>query len=464
MSTVRLWPTAALRAVGRIRPEAALRQNRAANGRFERCRGHNVVGYTTGGGSMSSIASTASAPIQPPIQHVFVLMLENRSFDHLFGLSGIPGILTATSENANTYGGTSYPFGGGSPDQMPTDPGHEFTDVVEQLCGADVQLPSGQAYPAVNNSGFASNYATSRTEGNPPQTADVGKIMLGINTATQSPALYALATQFVLCDGWRSSLPGPTWPNRYFVHGASSAGLDHSPTSAEMDEWEAVDGFAYPNGSIFDALVKDNYRLYQDDSGSLFGRVPQVSSIKGISFFDVDDLSHFEAGLATGYTARYTFIEPGYGDIVHGTYEDGSSQHPMDGLAGGDQLAARVYNAIRNSPLWESSLLVILYDEHGGFYDSVQPGAAAPPNDGAPPTLNTNGFLFDVYGVRVPAIVVSPWVAKGQVDHTVYDHGSVLATVEHLFGLSALTNRDRNANNLLALLTTTCRADCSQRI
>lgn len=413
---------------------------------------------------MNANAPTASAPVQTPIRHVFVLMLENRSFDHLFGRSGIPGIVAATSGNSNAYGGTDFPFGGDAPGQMPTDPGHEFTDVVEQLCGAGVQLLNGHAYPPVNNAGFASNYATSRTEGNPPQTADVRKIMLGINTASQSPALYTLATQFILCDGWRSSLPGPTWPNRFFLHGASSAGLDHSPSAAEINEWEALDGFVYPKGSIFDALTHLTYRLYQDDSGTPLGRVPQVSSIKGVSFFDVDDLSHFEADLAAGYNARYTFIEPDYGDIVHGTYENGSSQHPMDGLAGGDRLAARVYNAIRDSPLWDGSLLVILYDEHGGFYDSAKPGAAPPPNDGAAPTLNKNGFLFDVYGVRVPAIVISPWVAQGQVDHTVYDHTSVLATVERLFGLAPLTDRDRNANDLLSLITTTCRADCPQRI
>jgi phospholipase C len=413
---------------------------------------------------MNANAANTPTSAQMPIQHLFVLMLENRSFDHLFALSGIPGIFAATSKNTNTYDGSVYSFGGGAPDQMSSEPGHEFTDVLEQLCGAGVQFQKGQAYPPVDNSGFVSNYATTRTKGIPPQPTDVGKIMQAIDTPNQAPGLYQLATEFVLCDGWHSSLPGPTWPNRYFVHGASSAGLDHSPTSAEMGAWETLDGFAYPKGSIFDALGKGNYRLYQDESGSLPGRVPQVASIKGISFFDVDDLSHFEADLAAGYTARYTFIEPSYGDIVNGTYEGGSSQHPMDGLASGDQLVARVYNAIRNSSLWESSLLVILYDEHGGFYDSVKPGGAVPPNDGAAPTLNRDGFRFDVYGVRVPAIVVSPWVARGQVEHTVYDHSSVPATIERLFNLPPLTGRDRAANNLLSLITTTCRKDCPQRI
>lgn len=413
---------------------------------------------------MSANPTTASTSVQARIQHVFVLMLENRSFDHLFALSGIPGITAATSNNVNTYGGVAYPFGGDAPDQMPTDPAHEFTDVMEQLCGAGAHFQTGQAYPTVDNSGFVSNYATSQTEGTPPQAADVGKIMQGVDPRTRSPALYQLANEFVLCDSWHSSLPGPTWPNRYFLHGASSAGLDHSPLSAEMDVWELCDGFHYPKGSIFDALGEGNYRLYQDQSGALFGHVPQVASLKGISFFDVDDLSHFEDDLKAGYNARYTFIEPGYGDIVQGTYAGGSSQHPMDSLSGGDQLAASVYNAIRNSPLWESSLLVILYDEHGGFYDSATPGVATPPNDGADSTLNKNGFRFDVYGVRVPAIVVSPWVARGYVDHTIYDHASTLASIERLFKLSPLTDRDRTANDLLSLITTTCRVDCPERI
>lgn len=409
--------------------------------------------------------AAAAAGLDQIIKHVFVLMLENRSFDHMFALSGIPGITAATATgNANTYNGSTYAFGGGAPAQMPTDPGHEFTDVVEQLCGAGAQFQKGQPYPPVNNSGFVANYATSRTEGTPPQSGDVDDVMRGVDARTQAPALYQLATQFVLCDAWHSSVPGPTWPNRYFLHGASSAGLDHSPTSAEMGKWEALDGFVYPKGSIFDDLGKDNYRLYQDHLGDPVGRIPQVASIKGISVCDVDDLSRFESDLAADYTARYTFIEPSYGDVVNNTYKNGSSQHPMDSLAAGDQLVARVYSALRNSSLWDNSLFVILYDEHGGFYDSVHPGPATPPNDGAADTLNGSGFAFDVYGVRVPAIVVSPWVAKGSVDHTPYDHSSVLATLERLFNVPPLTDRDRNANDLLSLVTLTCRQDCPQRI
>jgi phospholipase C len=123
----------------------------------------------------------------------------------------------------------------------------------------------------------------------------------------------------------------------------------------------------------------------------------------------------------------------------------------MDGVAGGEALIATVYNAIRNSPLWNQSLLIITYDEHGGFYDSAAPRTVLGPNDGSNSSgLNEYGFTFEQYGVRVPAVVVSPLLASN-VDHTVYDHASVAATVEWLFGLPPLTLRDGNANMILGV-------------
>ena len=404
------------------------------------------------------------ARVRSNIRHVFVLMLENRSFDHVFARSNIPGIQAATSDNGNLYEERFISFQGNAPDTMPSDPGHEFQDVVEQLCGKGTTYSRGSPYPNITNAGFVDNYATSITEGPSPPPEDVDAVMRGLETSSQTPSLYQLATEFILCDAWHSSLPGPTWPNRYFVHGASSANLDASPTSSEIDIFESVDGFSYPRGSIYDALGSGNYRLYQDESGNPLGRIPQVSSIKGISFFDVHNLADFEADLSGDYPYRYTFIEPSYGDVVHGTYEGGSSQHPMNDLAAGDRLVASVYNTLRNSPLWVNSLLVVTYDEHGGFYDSVAPGKATPPNDGADGRLNRNGFDFSVYGVRVPALVISPWVDRGRVEHTLFDHSSIPATLERLFGLQPLTDRDKAANDILPMITSTCRTDCPLRI
>jgi phospholipase C len=148
---------------------------------------------------------------------------------------------------------------------------------------------------------------------------------------------------------------------------------------------------------------------------------------------------------AKSYPYQYTFIEPNYGDVVNGSYEKGSSQHPKDGVANGEALIAKVYESIRNSPLWKSSMLIITYDEHGGFYDHFPPGPAQPPDDGGDKSkYNKYGFTFAQYGVRVPAVVISPLLPKS-VDHTVYDHASVLSTLEWLFGIPALTQRDATA-------------------
>jgi phospholipase C len=398
------------------------------------------------------------------ITNVFLLMLENRSFDNVFGQSGIPGITHATPADSNTYQDVTYPVGSPAPTSMPTDPGHEFQDVFKQLGGPHANYPSGGPYPNINLSGFAANYATSITEGPAPASADIGKIMLGFDTRAQLCVLYQLATEFALCDHWFSSLPGPTWPNRFFVHGASSAGLDHSPTKGQMAGWETPGfGFTYPRGSVFDAVSAAGltWRIYNDDTdaysddpqdGSVFGAIPQVSALKGITLLDANSLTGFAADLQRPYTCEYTFIEPNYGDITS-SYRGGSSQHPMDDVYGGEGLIKAVYEAIRNSPVWDTSLLIITYDEHGGFYDSVAPPAATPPDDGSPGTYNQFGFTFGQLGVRVPAVVVSPWIAAHTVDHTVYDHSSVPATIERLFGLPALTARDAAANDVTPLFT-----------
>jgi len=414
-----------------------------------------------------------------PVTHVFVVMLENRSFDSMFAMSGIKGITAATTKDFNSYKDKTYPVQSSAPLRLPTDPGHEFPDAVEQLCGEKVKYSPGRPFPPIDNSGFVANYATTTDEltGLPPKEA-FGDVMACFATATQLPVLYQLATEFALCDQWHSSLPGLTWPNRFFVHGASSSGMDANPSNTQIGEWQ-VDGFRYPNGSIYDALSKAGipYRFYNDTNGSqvvgqslysddpskgsVVGAVPQVTSLHGVQLVDIYSLEKFASDLQGPYPYPYTFIEPHYGNVRNNTYEGGSSQHPMDNVYGGEHLLAAVYAAIRNSPYWDTSLLIVTYDEHGGLYDCVAPVAATPPGDNPPSGYNVNGFKFDLYGVRVPGIVVSPLIPVGTVDHTLYDHTSVLKTVEDLFGVKPLTKRDAAASSVVKLLSlTTPRTDC----
>ncbi len=396
------------------------------------------------------------------ITNIFVLLLENRSFDHMLGFSGIEGsdavtgaptkVVGLTGDERNSHRGAWHYVRSPFQEPIPVDPAHEFLDVLEQLCGTQAVYAPGKNYPRVKNSGFVSDYAHSHTKDEGNATRNYGQIMNGF-TAEQLPVLTALARNFAVCDGWHASLPGPTFPNRLFAMGASSAGLDHSPATAELLTWETFDGFVFPHGSIFDVLKEKNgddaWRIY---AGSRF---PLVSALKGISLADIRGVDHLANDLKTSpYPYRFTWIEPDYGDMVFGTFRGGTSQHAMDNVAGGEKLIKQVYEAIRNSPLWESSLLIVTWDEHGGFYDHVAPGTAAAPADTRVGSkYNKYGFTFRQLGVRVPAVVVSPRIVRGTIDHRLYDHSSIPKTIEQTFGFNSLTQRDAATNSAGALLT-----------
>ena len=400
-----------------------------------------------------------------PIQHVFVLMLENRAFDHMLGFSAITGTDVNTgaqraiegAAGSNDFQGvpinptTEADFKLNKPPDV--DPGHEFANTVVALCGAGVTYPPGGAYPAIHNSGFIANYAQSKD--GPP--ADPTKIMKCYSEA-RVPIITALAREFAVCDAWFSSLPGPTWPNRFFMHAASSGGLDDSPSGLSSFGNTAFDGYTFNNGTIFDRLEDAciEWRVFAGDS------FPVTLALSGMTLNELDgrihDFDEFaEAVNEADYSAAYTFIEPDYGNDLPPSAEDftcGNSQHPLDDITRGERLIKNVYETIRNSPHWNDSLLLITYDEHGGFYDHVEPPPVTPPGDGVSDADNVfNHFTFDRLGVRVPAVVISPLIERNRIDGTTYDHSSLLATVEAVFGLKALTARDGTASNLLKLLT-----------
>jgi phospholipase C len=170
-------------------------------------------------------------------------------------------------------------------------------------------------------------------------------------------------------------------------------------------------------------------------------------------------MDDFESWLADpDYNARFTFIEPKYNggleiDPSVGEFTCGNSMHPLDDITRGERLIKQTYEAIRNSPHWEESVLIITFDEHGGFYDHMPPPAAIPPGDITVFDEDEFKFKFDQLGPRVPALIISPWVRKATIDSTMYDHTSILATIERLFKMDPLTNRDKNANDFLHLFS-----------
>jgi phospholipase C len=389
------------------------------------------------------------------IKYVFVLMLENRSYDHLLGylkLSGTaPGQAQSVIEAEGLVGVESNPSPsapGGlvhvsptEPDSPGFDPHHEFPDIRTQLTG-QAHSGAGGAYPQpLSLAGFV--------ESNGPE-------VMRCLAPARIPVLAALASEFAVCDHWYSSLPGPTWPNRLFVHAASSGGLCCSPSDA-ASAWKTTFGhYDFQHGTVYDQLTKagKKWRIYHQG-------IPQTLTLAGMGLKylfsdDFRDFEHFPDDLKAGYAIDYTFIEPHYGGLVDTQYSEGNSQHPNGNIQDGEKLIRDVYTALRNSPVWEHSLLVITYDEHGGFYDHVRPPAAvAPGDDSRHAGENSAGEAFDfkTYGVRVPAVVVSPWIAPHTVDQSVLDHSSVSKTLHSLFGTATLTARDAQAKDLCHLLS-----------
>jgi len=434
--------------------------------------GPGISAFNTGGHPLTvTVSIDSSTPgwqvAGQLIHHVFVLMLENRSFDHMLGFSGITGtdavthsqtsVNGLTGTESNDYAGKSYPVTQGADVTMPLDPLHEFLDVLEQLAGPGATYPPGGPYPPIDNSGFVADYAGAGGQANP------GEIMK-CYTASELPVLNALATDFAVCDNWSSSMPGPTWPNRFFAMAPSAGGLDRSPSPDQIVKWETVDGFSFEHGSLFDALSANEHewRIYRGDVGPPAGSLPIAGALKGVQLpRDVWNYSRFASDLQGDYPCEFTWIEPNYGSALDDSYRGGTSQHPVDDITAGEWLIKHTYEAIRNSPVWQSSVLIVTWDEHGGFYDHVHPGAAVQPADKitTPGPVNQFGFVFDRYGVRVPAVIVSPFTPANVIDHRAYDHASIPATVERLFGFPALTQRDAAAADVTTLLSLTSPRD-----
>ena len=414
----------------------------------------------------------------PAIQHVFVLMLENRSYDSIFGLSSFAGTLpggaptTANGLPAQAivnFGRavTRYQLVKGSPYSLGFDPGHEFSDTCVQMCGLaiadadavrnDTLVLGAAGYPPLavdpSTTGFVATY-----EDHGDSVADAFSAF----TPDQLPVLNFLASQFGVCDNWFAAVPGPTWPNRFFMVAGTSSGLDHSPSDAQVLEAVFFDApiFTFPNGTVFSKLPASDWLIVQGD-------VAQTRAIHGMQ----SQLNHFVAmdslltQLADGsLRAKFVFIEPTYD--AKNDFRNGNSMHPAGDVRRGEALVKTLYDAISGSRLWSSSLFVIVFDEHGGFFDHVRPPPAVPPGASENANLKAHNFAFDRFGVRVPAVIISPYVAAGTIDHTLYDHTSILKTVDKLLGLNgilSLTARVRAADDFSKMLAlSVARTDIPQ--
>ena len=399
-------------------------------------------------------------------------MLENRSFDHLLGglksLNDQVAGLTGDEFNYDDPRSPALPKTNVTPASqfavpyaIPFDPAHEFGDVELQLfgprTGGDPTKPPAANPPSdpAPMSGFMFCANTSVKAQGANFAGDARQVMEYF-LPEQVPVLTALARNFALFNWWFSSLPGPTWPNRYFIHAATSGGLAESPSTLHTGEAGLGFGFSFQGGTIYDRVTAagKNWRIYHDG-------LPQAASIASLwpEFINpftrnFREMGNFQADVAAHGLPEYTFIEPNYDSS--GNYLNGNSMHPLNDIRKGELLVKQVYETLRNSAYyWDKTLLIITFDEHGGFYDHVSPPKAVPTGDDSHYANPQQPFKFDRLGVRVPGIVISAYTKAGTVidkdangNPYVVDHTSALATVEKLFNLPPLTQRDKIANTL----------------
>jgi phospholipase C len=326
------------------------------------------------------------------IDHIVVVMMENRTFDHFFGsmtlAEGLPvDGLTGSESNQTTQGDPIAVF---NTDKWihDEDPPHGWT-------ASHAQFANGA------NSGFVTEY---QADGAQEYTE-----VMGYYERAQLPVYYGIADQYVLCDRWFASVMGPTWPNRFYLHCADSGGMQSN---------DSISGIA----SVFDQLADAgvSHRYY-------YANLPFVITYgTPANAPHVAPLSQFYTDAENGELPAFCIIDP----ILTAGPTIGNDDHPPADVRDGQAFISVIHDALASSPHWGRCMLVVIYDEHGGFYDHVPP----------PQTVDANPG-FEQLGFRIPSFVAGGQVRRGCVNGTVFDHASVAATVAVRWGLEPLNAR-----------------------
>ena len=438
-----------------------------------------------------------------PIENIVVLMLENRSFDNVLGAlyANSPTFEGLTFKEVNyTFGSTPVAYtiqnNPNSTAVPPIDPGEAFMDMNLQIygntggSGSEAMsgfvmdyLATSQEFPDIVTSATNICYpALPRMDKSvtPPAAANGQDMMNYFTTAGTSPQLpvtSALAQAFGVSDSWFGSCPTQTFPNRLFLHCGTSGGY--------VDDCEYAENLQvilnFP--SVFELLDNTfgvnnsppNWKVYFHDY-SIAWMIDYVwkafnasQNVNVCSFDNCDFGSNsftptFLDDVANKTLPKYSFIEPRYGNL---TRQIPNSNHPPFDMIDGEALLATIYNALRNSSYWDKLLFIVIYDEHGGCYDHVAPPTnATPPGSNAPVLPNpTYTFPGNRFGPRVPALIISPYVPAGSIFRPAnftpgvnstgvpFDHTSVIATLNEVFGTGTLWDRANAAPGLASLLT-----------
>ncbi len=459
------------------------------------------------------------------IKYIVVLMLENRSYDNVLGgvyldpsnpapegQSKLDGVVLNSVQQSNvdptsSTAGLLYMQAATNTTVPAIDPGEPFEDMAQQIWGLSKKASIGEnptvPGPLGMMGGFTTNYVQQGTGGN---AQDVMTYL----TPDQIPVTAFLAKNFAVSDQWFGSVPTHTYANRAFAHCGGPGVIPPGHVDAGKSFLNDADyylihptdfGFntvALP--SIFDQLelmpLPSNgmppWKIYFHDLANalILQKVYNCSqSETNVNVGTVDDsdwgsglpksfnsvASSFVTDIANNTLAPYSFIEPRYLSNYAPTKVAPNSNHPGVGklpsiehyaptdVTNGEILLATVYNALVKSSLWPNTLLIVTYDEHGGLYDHVSPPQTATEPGPSVPPARFNGYPFNSFGPRVPALIISPWVPAGSTVRPVsvpFDHTTIIKTVWETFNLSTpttpyLTLRDNAAESVLPALSLT---------
>lgn len=402
------------------------------------------------------------AEILSQIEHIVVVMLENRSFDTMLGWLYANGAAPPSQYLGNVaepaqFDGLNHDlwnpqnegfFNGDPPDKLKVmdsatstvdpdpDPLEDFTNVAKQLYGPAGVATQDPEYP---NLGFVINYMGPANGNSPVEIMEP-------YSPDQLPVLSGLARNYAVSDAWFCSVPSETWPNRSFVHAGTSNG--------HVVNGKPPDPLVWNSKTIFEVLgdMGKDWKVYSDTLLTPALTLLMFPRLTG-SLDHFAHFSEFTKACAGGSLPAYSFLEPSFLDHPN-------DYHPPHDVVAGEQFVYQVWQAVSQSPKWNETLLIITFDEHGGTYDHVMPpwSAACPDTQGNPGELE---FTFDRFGVRVPMVVVSPWIQAGTVfrsdTNTPYDHTSILATLRDWLGIPAdkmlPSKRIAEAPTLAQLLT-----------
>jgi phospholipase C len=340
-------------------------------------------------------------PNKSGIEHIVLLMMENRSFDHLLGW--LPGA------NGRQAGLRYVDRAGGVHPTYPLAPDY-------QGCGHPI--------PAHDYAGGRIEYDGGRCDGW-LRAGENDLYAIGYYTAADLPFLRGAAQMWTTCDRYFAPIMSSTYPNRIYQHAAQTDRLDNTPTISTLP-------------TIWDRLAERGV-----SNKYYFSDIP-YAALWGAKYLPITHhISEFFSDCAAGTLPSFSMVDPRFiGEGLGITNDD----HPHADIRNGEAFLNSVYQAITSSPNWADTVLVINYDEWGGFFDHVPPNRAPlPPADAA---LGSDGLR----GFRVPALVISPLARRQYVAHGLYDHTSVLRMAEWRWDLRPLTVRDATANNLAEVL------------